>query len=179
MSFTVNIFIPGHGEYTFPSEGHFFPCRGLLHHLQWLLPVQVVGINKKVYQFVYLISVWANPEDSETWTGIRGGRCKSYLNIEQLKAVLSLDISDLLWVLTSIFKSLKLQFNFLQKEIPLTAELWMMLNQCQVVKFFFVHQHDNQNKWKFPSCDLTKSWSCLRATIVNFVILLLSFKSFL
>lgn len=72
------------------------------------------------------------------------------------------------------------QFNFFsyRKKFQL-LQSWVILNQCQVLRFFLIHQRDNWKKWKFPSCDLTKSWSCLRAARANFVILLLTFKSFL
>jgi len=84
----------------FRVEGHFFlPWRAasLPRMVNASLHCQqVTGIYKTESQFVYLISAWASPEDSETWTGIKGGRCKFYLSIEQLRAVLSLAISDLL-----------------------------------------------------------------------------------
>lgn len=92
-------FISANSEFTIPSQRPLLPQRAA--SLPSMVNAssgcqQVTGIYKKENHFMYLIPAWANPEDSETWTGIKGGRCEFYLNIEQLWAVLSLAISDLL-----------------------------------------------------------------------------------
>lgn len=100
------------------------------------------------------------------------------LSTECLWAVLSPAISDLLRETSPPFLNhLRWQFNFFsyQKRI-ISAQLWVILNQCQTLKLHFTHQHDNQMKHKFHPSDPTRSWSLFGDCHTQFEILLLSFE---